>query len=299
MLFDKRSVVPADKLPRASEIAKFGSRRGRRDDRRRLLADGKENLQQLLIELALALLPHGITPNTFSRLAREAFVNAAADRSRLRNGRINQSKVAALTGLPRREISRILNSRVAGFEADRKTRTPIERVVQGWLTDPRFISLNGDPKTLIIGGAGSSFARLVKKYGGDISPRAVLEELARSRVVRTEGRRLALRSPKFPRARRNLGALSQVIPTLVDGLRIATRKPTIPLDAQLHRLTLYANTEAELVLIRQRCLSSIQSLLCGLKDSLERQVTIPVRKRAPRHTLCITVLLADACADQF
>ena len=170
--------------------------------------------------------------------------------------------------------------------------------MQGWLSDRRFISQKGGPKSLLAGGPGSSFARLVKEYGGDISPRAVLEELARSRIVRSEGRRLALRSPRLPKEKRNLGSLSHVIPTLVDGLRIASRKPTIPLDALLHRLTLYADSEAELVLIRQRCLASIQSLLYGLKDSLERQVTIPVRKRSPRHALSITVLLADARADQ-
>lgn len=279
-------------------MANIGSRRGCRDHRQRLSASGKEDLQQLLVELASALLPHSITPNTFSRLAREAFVKVAADHSRLRNGRTNHSKIAALTGLPRREISRILNRRPAGFESSHKTRTPTERVVQGWLTDRRFVSQKGGPKSLVIGGPGSSFARLVKEYGGDISPRAVLEELARSRIIRTKGQRLALRSPRLPRGRRDLGSLSQIIPTLLDGLRVASRKPAIPLEALLHRLTLYANTEAELVLIRQRCLTSIQSLLCGLKDSLQHQVTTPVRKRSPRHTLSITVLLADACSDQ-
>lgn len=270
----------------------------RRKRRRRLSASGKEDLQQLLAELASALLPRHITPNTFSRLAREAFVKAAADRSRLRNGRINHSKVAALTGLPRREISRILNWRVADLAPDRKTRTPAERVVQGWLTDRRFLSKKGGPKSLAVGGPDSSFALLVKKYGGDISPRAVLEELLRSRVVRSEGSRLELRSSKLPKARRDLGSLAHVIPALVEGLRIVSRKPRIPLDLLLHRLTLYADSEAELALIRQRCLSSIQSLLIGLKDSLEHQVTTPVRKRSSRHALSITVLLGDAYSDQ-
>lgn len=184
------------------------------------------------------------------------------------------------------------------MEPNHQTHTPTERVVQGWLTDRRFLSNTGGPKSLVIGGPRSSFARLVKEYGGDISPRAVLEELARSRIVRSKGRRLELRSTRLPRARRNLGSLAHVIPALVDGLRIASRRPAIPLDALLPRLTLYADTEAELSLIRKRCLASIQSLLHGLKDSLRHQVTIPVRERSSRHALSITVLLADACADQ-
>jgi hypothetical protein len=264
----------------------------RHEARRRLPASGKGELQQLLVELAAALLPHGVTPSGFSRLAREAFVEAAADRSRLRNGRINHSKVAAITGLPRRQISRILNRQAVGVALDRKARTPTERVVQGWLTDRRFISRQGQPKSLGTGRA-SAFWLLVKEYGGDISPRAVLEELTRSRVVRNVGGRLELRTSKLPGPTDNLGSLALVIPTLLDGLRIASRESELPLNSLINRLTLYASSEAELTLIRQRCLSSIQGFVHGLRESLERQVTVPVRKRVPRHELSITVLLAD------
>ena len=254
---------------------------------------GKEDLQQLLVELASALIPLSITPSMFSKLARAAFVRAAADRSRLRNGRINHSKVAALTGLPRKEIARILKW-PARSDGDLKTLTPTERVLQGWLTDRRFLSRQGRPKSLTTFGRAPSFVRLVKEYGGDISPRAVLEELVASRIVCGAGRHVELRSSKLPKPRTDLGSLARVIPTLVDSLRIASSHPAIPIDSYLYRLSLYADTEAELALIRQRCLSSIQSLLSGLKDSLDRQVTIPLRKRSSRHALGVTVLLADA-----
>ena len=256
------------------------------------------DLQQLLGELALALLPRGITPNSFSILARDAFARAAARNSRLKNGKVNYSKVAAITGLPRKEIRRILNRTTALLEPNAMTCAPSERVMRGWLTDPQFLTRKGDPKTLPFEGKRFSFQQLVKKYVGDVSPRAVLEELVRSRRVSSAGERLKLQIPKLPIPRRGLGALTRVIPSLVDGLRIAAHQPVSSIGSSLYRLKLYAPSTVELALLRERCSSSVQSMLCGLSESLERQLTVPPRKHAQsRHTLTVTVLLSEAGHD--
>lgn len=282
-------------MPRASEKAHRGSNHTRRQGRPRLTESAHANLQDLLNELALALLPRGISPNRFSNLARDAFVRAAAQNSRLRNGKVNHSKVAALTGLPRKAIRRILNQSTS---LRRTTSIPSERVIQGWLTDQRFLTRHGRPKSLSVGGVKSSFERLVKEHGGDISPRAVLEELMRSRRVRRTGKRLRLETAKLPIPRSGLGPLTRIIPTLVDGLRIASREPPSTIDSYLYRLRLHASSAVELSLIRERCLSSIQSLLCGLNESLERQLTIPYRKRGAGHSLTVTVLLGQTGAEK-
>lgn len=269
----------------------FGPRH--RERRETQKDNGNADLQQLLFELALALLPRGITPSIFSRLAREAFIRAAAGHARLRNGKVNYSKVAALTGLPRKEIGRILNRPSTCLEANPTNRMPSERVLRGWLTDRRFLTRQGQPKSLVISGESFSFERLVKEHGGDVSPRAVLEELMRSRTVRRAGEQLELQVSRLPNSVGGLGPLARVIPTLVDGIRIASRKSTSNIDSVLYRLNLKAATEAELTLIRQRCSSAAQSLLHGLKESLEHEFTIPGRKRSSRHGLVVTVLLAD------
>ena len=267
----------------------------RRRDRRSKQADSRnEDLRQLLFELALALLPLGITPSSFSKLAREAFIRAAAGHARLRNGKVNHSKVAALTGLPRKNIRRILNHpSVSGLESDAATGMPSERVVRGWLTNKRFLTRNGRPKTLLISRGTLSFDRLVKDHAGDVSPRAVLEELMRSRTVRRTRERLALQTSKLPPTRNGLGLLERVIPTLVDGLRIASCQSASVFDSTHYRLSLQAATEAELTLIRQRCSSAVHSLLHGLRESLEHELTTPIRKRPSTHALTLTVLLAD------
>jgi len=281
-------------LPRASDTIRRNSRLRSEQRKPARKNSGNADLEQLLFELAVALLPRGITPNRFSYLAREAFIRAAAGHARMRNGKVNHSKIAALTGLPRKEIRRILNRPpTIGSEPDATTRMPSDRVVSGWLTDRRFLTRHGRPKVLAIGGEAPSFDRLVKEYGGDISPRAVLEELMRSRTVLRVGERVELQTSKLPDPTAGLGSLARVIPTLVDGLRIASRQPAPTIGSALYRLTLQATTEAERILIRQRCSSAVQSLLQGLKESLEHEFTIPTRKRPSTHALTVTVLLAD------
>lgn len=281
-------------MSRASQTARRGSSYRRRKGGLRLTESARADLRDLLGELALALLPRGITPKSFSRLAREAFIRAAARQARLRNGKVNHSKIAALTGLPRKEIKRILSRPSTGLESDATTRMPSERVLRGWLTDRRFLTRHGRPKPLVPVGEAFSFERLVKEYGGDVSPRAVLEELVRSRTVRRTRQRLELQAFTLPNRRNRLGSLARVIPTLVDGLRIATREPVSTTDSGLYRLRLHAATEAEFALIRQRCSSAVQSLLHGLKESLDHDLTIPSRKRFSAHALTVTVLLVDA-----
>ncbi|HXR93088.1 MAG TPA: DUF6502 family protein [Steroidobacteraceae bacterium] len=285
-------------LPRVSEKTRRGSDYPHRKGKPSLKEGSHADLQHLLGELALALLPRGVTPNSFFILAREAFVRAAAGNSRLKNGKVNHSKVAAITGLPRKEIRRILNRTTASLGLDRTTRMPSERVMQGWLTDRRFLTRKGEPKPLAIGRGSVSFQRLVKEYGGDISPRAVLQELLRAGTVCRAGERLKVQRSKLPIPRSGFGTLARVIPTLVDGLRIASRQPASPIDSSLYRLKLYAPNAAELALLRERCSSSVQSLLYGLSESLERQVTVPLRKRSSsRHALTVTVLLVETSAN--
>lgn len=256
------------------------------------------DLEQVLFELALVLLPHGITPSRFAKLARRAFIQAAAGHARLRNGRVNHSKVAALTGLPRKEIRRILDRSSTRIERDFTNRMPSERVVNGWLNDRRFLTQQGRPKSLRIIGNRFSFERLVKEYAGDVSPRAVSEELVRSKAARRVRDRIELQSSRLLYPRR-LGSLERVIPAILDGLRIAARQPASKIDSALYRLNLRAANEAELALIRQRCSSAAQSLLRGLKESLEDGFETPTRRRRSPHALALTVLLADVGGNEY
>jgi hypothetical protein len=251
-------------------------------------------IRRFLAELATALLERGITPKRFAHLAREAFVNAAANTSQFSSGKINYSKVAALTGLPRAEVRRLLNRTSRKREATYASRTPAERVVQGWLTDERFLTDGGRPKPLKIDRDGSSFTTLLNEYAGDVSKRAVLDELIRKKLAIRMGAQLRLRSSEVLTRRKTRDALSRVMPALVDSIRIASTESSAAIDSSLYRLRLAAGTVADLAMVRERCLSSLRSLLYGLRESLDNQLTLPTNKRSRKHTLTVTVLLSEA-----
>lgn len=252
---------------------------------------GAEVLQELLTELAFVLLPRGMTPKRFSEMVRTAFVQVAADISRLRNGKVNHSRVAAQTGLSRSDVKRLL--RRQAFSPAHRSQTPVERVIEGWRNDRQFATRPGKPRRLMVSGSRGSFARLVRKYGGDVPPRAVLEELRRiGAVIDANGAVLLHASPSI-RQRYDFGFLSRVLPALVDGLRIASRKSGPGAASSVHRLTLPAETEVDLAIVRDRCISSAQSMLDGLAHSLGTQAATPRTRRAPNHSFSVTILLAE------
>src|SRR5215469_4732660 len=251
-------------------------------------------LQELLVELAFVLLPRGMTPRRFSELARFAFVRAAREMSRLRNGRVNYSRVAAQTGLSRADVKRLLESDV--FDFHRVAHAPVERVLNGWRTDRLFSHRPGRPKSLRIAGPGASFARLVRKYGGDVPHRAILDELRRIEVVSDNGNVVWLKTSPIFRKRHNFAFLSGVLPVLIDGIRIASRRSRR--SASIQRLTLPVESEVDLAIVRERCRSSTKSMLDGLGESLGASVTVPRRRRNSDYSFTITVLLAENRANK-
>jgi len=173
-----------------------------RADRAAFAASGE--LLQLFTELSYLISDYGIALKSLCNLLEHSFTRVAADNSRLLNGRTNNSRVAAQTGLSRAAIRRLLNDEllIPGLV----DRTPLARVVNGWRTDRQFLDRFGKPRPLKISGKNDSFARLAKKYGGDIPPRAILDELRRRGSVTNDAVNGRLRLRKDP-AGRNLGDL--------------------------------------------------------------------------------------------
>ena len=264
-----------------------------RTSRRRSEANslrGISVLQELLTELAHVLLPRGMTPRRFSELARFAFVRAATEMSRLRNGRINYSRVAAQTGLSRADVRRLLESDL--FDARPMAHAPMERVVNGWRADRLFAYGPGRPKCLRIAGPGASFAALVRKYGGDVPHRALLDELRRLDAVADDGSSVWLKASRTLRRRNDFAFLSPVLPVLVDAIRLSSRRAGSR-PSSIYRLTFPLENEVDLAIVRAKCASTAQSMLDGLGDSLGTAITMPRRRGRPRCSLTVTVLLAE------
>ena len=231
-----------------------------------------------------------MTPKRFAELARSAFVQAAAQTSKLRNGKVNHSRVAAQTGLTRADVKRLLRDPVVG--SAHHDHTAVERVINGWRTDREFVTQTGRPRSLQISGPRRSFVSLVRKHGGDVPHRAVLDELRRIGAVRHCDDVVQLHSSAQLRHRHNFAFLSPVLPALVDGLRIASRSTGANGLPSIQRLNLSAEGDVDSAIVRNRCISSARSMLYGLAHS-SLPVTVRRRGKKPASLFTVTVLVAE------
>jgi hypothetical protein len=137
----------------------------------------------LMRPLARILIRNGVTFQSFSDIAKRAFVDVGMNQFAIDGRKQTISRVAVLTGLSRKEVQRVLGE---GMQNDTETHERYNRaswVVAGWVRDRDFSSEEGKPATLSLEG-GKGFAELVKRYGGDVPARAVLDELLRVGAVR-------------------------------------------------------------------------------------------------------------------
>ena len=146
----------------------------------------REALQNAFADLALFLMDQGITAAEVQLAVTNAFIQAAVTRARMKNGRVNQSGVAIMTGLSRTDVRKLLASDRANSK--QHATHGAQRVLEGWSRDAEFCTRDGQPKRLSIGAGYGSFTSLARRYSGDIPPRATLKELLRLRSVDIVGK---------------------------------------------------------------------------------------------------------------
>ena len=147
-----------------------------------------ELVERVLIGIADLAIDADLSMGELNEIARVAYVTAAARRATRSTGTVNRSSVAAITGLTRAEVAQLLRSGRRLGTRDKRSRA--RRVLDGWSQDARFKAPNGRPRALSIYGPSGSFEDLVKRYAGDIPPRAMLARLQHLSLVRgSQGRK--------------------------------------------------------------------------------------------------------------
>ena len=138
---------------------------------------------RIMRPLARVLLSHGMAYGTFAELAKRAFVDEGFLLVERDGKRATVSAVSALTGLTRKDVSRIRESEALldGGASQRYNRAI--RVISGWINDPAFNDASGEPAALPLEGGDWSFAALVRRYSGDIPAAAMLSTLQASENV--------------------------------------------------------------------------------------------------------------------
>jgi hypothetical protein len=141
-------------------------------------------LRMMLKPLVRLLISQGVSHGDFSEAAKDVNVESAL-RHFEDSSRVNQSKIAILTGLTRKEVKNVID-RAISEEPQNKNYSRPSRVLAGWHSDPKYTGPYGVPLEIQYEsqeGGQPSFADLVRTYSGDMATRPMLEELMRTGAV--------------------------------------------------------------------------------------------------------------------
>ena len=137
-----------------------------------------QSCRYLLLPVIRFLLKHGVTWDEFGEIAKDAYVAVAREDHGIQGRPTNNSRVAMLTGLSRREVARIRDRLLDGFEdAGALQGNRISRILSGWHADSEFADVHGQPKDLPATGPTGSLSALLKRYAGDLPHGAIRKEM--------------------------------------------------------------------------------------------------------------------------
>lgn len=134
----------------------------------------------VLQPLARLFLRFGRGYREYSDLSKAAFVIVASEDYGVHGRPTNVSRIAAMTGLTRKEISRIRTRIESGEAATTERGTPLQDVILAWHSIDEFLDENGEPAALPLAGGRGSFQSLIKRSAGDIPEGAMRKELERT-----------------------------------------------------------------------------------------------------------------------
>jgi Family of unknown function (DUF6502) len=231
-------------------------------ERKKRIERRETEVVNFMTEFARFLVAAGISSARFSRIAKLAYFQAASLEGKFLNARVNQSAVAAMTGLTRSQVRAFLRGRKS-FPSTDDDR--LERLISGWASDAEFITSTLNPRRLRITGSGSSFPALVRRYGGDLPPRSVLRELERRLLVVRSGEYVQLSNAA--RNQRKIRRLQQLAGTLAQVIRGDEWDITddLSMRAIAMEVSFPTSSSAGRILLQRRISKSIKAFIAELE----------------------------------
>jgi hypothetical protein len=171
----------------------------------------------LLQPLVRILLRSGVTWKEAAEVCKTTFVAVATNEYGLHGRPTNLSRVAIMTGIGRRDVSRLRKLLAEEQPADLRGMNSATRLLTGWHLDSDYLNDSGAPRELVFDGGLPSFSTLARKYAADTAPITMLRELQRVGAVEagSEGRLRALKRFYMPLAM-DTGALLRAGSVLQD-----------------------------------------------------------------------------------
>lgn len=245
-----------------------------------------------LSEFAEYLVGAGMSYPRLNKLVRIALYRAAASRAMLRNKRLNQSALAAISGLTRVQVRQFARQSQAN-QLEIKDRLAV--VVEGWAGDSAYQTPKGTPKPLRTSGLASSFAALVRKYGGDVSARSMLHELERHGYVTCRNGLVALkRSVLQSREELRLIQTSRVLQQFLKSTATSGVVSVSDIKVWTGEARYPAISEKGKAILNRRIAANLRSFLSAVEAMGEAaSADSPPRRQTNRVTRTKVVLVAE------
>ena len=141
---------------------------------------------KLLRPLVRILLRYGVPYQSFCELAKWVYVNVADKEFGIQGRKQTVSRISVITGISRKEVLRMKRIEKPDDRDNSDKFNRAARVVAAWLREEDFLDETGNPARLPMAGTGTSFSELIRRFSGDVTPRATLDELIRVGIVNVE-----------------------------------------------------------------------------------------------------------------
>jgi hypothetical protein len=236
--------------------------------------------QAILRALVRVLLRNGMPYAAFADIARRVYVEVAEKDFALADKKQTVSRISTITGLTRKEVTRIQSTHTAGDPADSERYNRPARVIGGWVREKAYHDRRGRPADLPVEGETASFAALVRAFSGDIPARAMADELVRVGAIAflPNGKVRLLTRGYVPNADQaeKLGILGADVADLIR--TIDHNLTAAPADAYFQRRVSYDNIPREMLPGLAR---SVARKAQACLESVDRTLAAADRDRSP------------------
>lgn len=156
-----------------------------------------KSASKILSPLVRIMLRNGVSCGSFEEMVRKAYVDEAFNLSMSENKKATVSSVSAKTGLSRKEVKRLNELDKIDYSENDQKYGRATRVLGGWTNDTDFLSPQNEPMPLSLDDGDHSFIKLVKKYSGDITPKAMYQLLMDAKCIKQTDDAIHLINPAY------------------------------------------------------------------------------------------------------
>lgn len=142
--------------------------------------------RRMLGPVVRILLRNGVGWREFAELGKQVYVDIARRDYGVQGRPTNVARVSMMTGLSRREATRIRDILEGRAMAAPPATNRISAVLSAWHLDPEFLDADQLPATLAESGKTGSLEALLSRYAGDLPHGAFVKELLQLGLIARE-----------------------------------------------------------------------------------------------------------------